>query len=628
MLLCLRWWSLFMVYLLTTLLLLLSSTPLSFSLEHHSFFPTHQIFQISGKYSSGVDLGWGISRERLVADNSSEEGEVDDEYSSSSGSSLVLAPRRTYRKDPLDGFQRYRGGWNISNRHYWAVHLSLSLSPKLFSFPCYKEHMYQIEELISSLSVTPPFHFLLLGQSGLWSSGFAYLSSVSATVAVEGSLMAILELLTPSLSFSSYSLPLLECTLSLSLPLSLSLTHTYTRAGFTRFETNFWPQIFSIGCVVLYTGQGKFHSSTINTLEYVVHQADVTSENLRNVSEYLSAAKQINVDQVSLSSNVQTDIDQIQAKISSSASTLADKTQDNSKDIKHLIESVRLALIILSAAMLLLTFLGFVFSIFGMQFPVYILVITGWIIVTGTFILCGIFLLLHNVTGDTCVAMNQWVQYPTAHTALDDILPCVDNATAQETLTRSKEVTSQLVDLVNTVISNVSNINFAPNFVPFYFNQSGPLVPSLCNPFNHDLTDRACTSGEVDLNNATQVWNGFVCQTSPNGICTTPGRLNPTMYGQMTAAVNVSYGLYHYGPFLVDLEDCTFVRQTFMEINAMYCPGLRRDSERIYVGLVMVSSAVMLSLVFWVIYGRERRHRVYTKEHMPRGDEGDNNKAT
>ncbi|KAF5748153.1 hypothetical protein HS088_TW04G00103 [Tripterygium wilfordii] len=36
------------------------------------------------------------------------------------GSTLVLAPKRTYRKDPLDGFKRYTQGWNISNHHYWA----------------------------------------------------------------------------------------------------------------------------------------------------------------------------------------------------------------------------------------------------------------------------------------------------------------------------------------------------------------------------------------------------------------------------------------------------------------------------------------------------------------------------
>lgn len=428
-------------------------------------------------------------------------------------SSLILAAKRTYRKDPFNNFKRYTGGWNISNRHYWA--------------------------------------------------------SVA-----------------------------------------------FTAAPF------FVVALICVGCIILYIGQGKFYSSTVNTLDYVVHQANTTADSLRNVSGYLAAAKLIAVDQVLLPGLVQTDIDRIQTKINSSANTLANKTEDNKDDIAGLVESVRLALIILSAIMLLLTFLGFVLSIFGMQAFVYILVIFGWILVTGTLILCGIFLVLHNVTADSCVAMNQWVQHPLAHTALDDILPCVDNATAQETLTKSKEVTSKLVDVVNQVITNISNNNFSPSFRPLYYNQSGPKLPMLCNPFYSDLTDRSCSPGEVDLSNATKVWDNYVCQVSPSGICSTTGRLTPIIYGQMAAAVNVSFGLYHYGPFLVDLEDCDFVRQTFGDIYRIYCPGLQRYSKWVYIGLVMVGLAVLLSLTFWVIYGRERRHRVYTKEHMPKPAEG------
>lgn len=60
-----------------------------------------------------VVLSWGRT-ERLVSDNSSEE-EMD--------STMVLAPRKTYRKDPLNDFKMYNGGWNISNPHYWAVSL-------------------------------------------------------------------------------------------------------------------------------------------------------------------------------------------------------------------------------------------------------------------------------------------------------------------------------------------------------------------------------------------------------------------------------------------------------------------------------------------------------------------------
>ena len=57
------------------------------------------------------------------------------EESSTGNSSLILAEKRTYRKDPLDNFNRYPGGWNISNQHYWAVSVFLKhLLILFFSF--------------------------------------------------------------------------------------------------------------------------------------------------------------------------------------------------------------------------------------------------------------------------------------------------------------------------------------------------------------------------------------------------------------------------------------------------------------------------------------------------------------
>uniref|UniRef100_A0A0A9EJB7 Uncharacterized protein n=1 Tax=Arundo donax TaxID=35708 RepID=A0A0A9EJB7_ARUDO len=204
------------------------------------------------------------------------------------------------------------------------------------------------------------------------------------------------------------------------------------------------------------------------------------------------------------------------------------------------------------------------------------------------------------------------------------ILSRVEPATANESLYRSRQVTFQLVNLVNQVITNVSNRSFPPMATPFYYNQSGPLMPTLCNPFTPDLSNRTSTRGEVTLDNATQVWKSFECQTttvSGAEICTTAGRVTPRIYGQMEAGVTMSQGMYQYGPFLVQLEDCTFVRDTFTTINQSYCPGLQRYSKWVYIGLVMVSSSVMLSLIFWVIYARKRRHRSYNKqfitEHQP-----------
>lgn len=250
-----------------------------------------------------------------------------------------------------------------------------------------------------------------------------------------------------------------------------------------------------------------------------------------------------------------------------------------------------------------------------------------------------------SVVADTCVAMHEWVAHPQSHTALDDILPCVDIATANESLYQSKEVTSQLVSVVNQAINNVINKNFPSNAPPLYYNQSGPLVPALCSPYTQSLNNRTCKAGEVDFSNASQVkftlsnfdyfsfaydslsmqvWQNYVCKTtvvSGNEICSTVGRITPNIYGQMTIAVNLSNGLEQYVPFLVALQDCTFVRQTFTTINENNCPGLGRYTKWIYVGLAMVSSAVMLSLIFWVLYARERRHRAYGKQFIARSHE-------
>ncbi|KAL6591437.1 hypothetical protein ACP70R_049940 [Stipagrostis hirtigluma subsp. patula] len=489
----------------------------------------------------------------LVARRSIAEAPVDTNITTNS--SFVLAADRTYRKDPLNGFRKYPGGWNISEVHYWAS-VGYTAAP-LFSIALVWFVLFFLVMLgICCHHCCCPHH------------SYKY-------------------------SRTAYAL-------------SLILLILFTCAAIA-------------GCVMLYDGQGKFHKSTTTTLDFVVSQANFTVDNLRNLSDSLSAAKKVDIGRFLLPADVQNQINEIQGKLNTSATDLATRTTDNSEKINKLLNRVRIALIVIAAVMLLLAFVGFLLSIFGLEFLVSVLVVTGWILVTGTFILCGVFLLLHNVVSDTCVAMDEWVAHPTEHTALDDIIPCVEPATANESLYRSRQVTFQLVNLVNQVITNVSNRNFPPMAMPFYYNQSGPLMPLLCNPFTPDLSNRTCSRGEVTLNNATQVWKSFECQTttvSGAEICTTVGRVTPRIYRQMEAGVTVSQGLYQYGPFLIQLEDCTFVRDTFTNINQNYCPDLQRYSKWVYVGLVMVSSAVMLSLIFWVIYARERRHRVYNKQFI------------
>lgn len=71
-----------------------------------------------------------------------------------------------------------------------------------------------------------------------------------------------------------------------------------------------------------------------------MNQVDLTAGQLRNVSDYFALAKQLQVDQIFLPSSVQTNIDEIETKINSSASALSDRTMENSDDIRDLVDSV------------------------------------------------------------------------------------------------------------------------------------------------------------------------------------------------------------------------------------------------------------------------------------------------
>jgi len=42
-------------------------------------------------------------------------------------SDTIRQSDNTIRVDPLDHFRKYRGGFNITNKHYWSVNLSTFL---------------------------------------------------------------------------------------------------------------------------------------------------------------------------------------------------------------------------------------------------------------------------------------------------------------------------------------------------------------------------------------------------------------------------------------------------------------------------------------------------------------------
>ncbi|KAL1317932.1 hypothetical protein HN51_070160 [Arachis hypogaea] len=456
---------------------------------------------------------------------------------------LVLAANRTDRPDILRRFCRYRGGWDIANRHYWA-----------------------------SVGFTGAAGFIL---AALWFISFGLAILIHACC--------------------GWGINIKDEGSHRSQRICLILILLFTCAA-------------AVGCILLSVGQDKFHDEALDTLHYVVNQSDYTVQTLRNVTEYLKLAKSIKVAQIFLPSDIMADIDNLNLDLNAAANTLSEKTHDNSVKIRKVFNDVRLALILMATVMLLLALVGLVLSILGHQHAILIFVISGWLLVATTFILCGVFMILNNAICDTCMAMGEWVENPHAESALSNILPCVDQRTTNRTLFQSKQVVTNIVSVVNRFIYSTADSNPTPSSINYY-NQSGPEMPPLCYPFDSQFKERQCTAQEVSASNASLVWKKYKCKISENGICNSVGRVTPEIYSELVAAVIESFALEHYTPILLSLQNCNFVRNTFKEITTSYCPPLNRYLKVINVGLGLISVGVLLCLILWILYANRPQQR-------------------
>ena len=103
------------------------------------------------------------------------------------------------------------------------------------------------------------------------------------------------------------------------------------------------------------------------------------------------------------------------------------------------------------------------------------------------------------------MAMGQWVDNPHAETALSNILPCVDQGTTNDTLYKSKLVVNDITNIINGFIGTYANSNAPSEANSNYYNQSGPLMPYLCYPYDSQLRDLECPSQAVSIANASVV---------------------------------------------------------------------------------------------------------------------------
>jgi hypothetical protein len=257
--------------------------------------------------------------------------------------SLVLAAKRTRRPDPLTNLTMYTGGWNISDQHYWAVRKPHQIRVLQIARTCLILLIFCATPLsavrdVHRGSALPRLHAVVDGLRRRASRHILLLLLLPEQEqhVLAGLLRQLFGASRHTHLGDNVTTLLLSCFdfIFVNGDFSPRFMKKSTLSLFRHFGCH------SAGCWILHCGQELFHSSAINTVDYVVGQGNLTFDSLRNFSNSLAAAKTIKVDEAFLPADVQQKIDVIEVKLSSSANELSTRALENSKKIENVVDRV------------------------------------------------------------------------------------------------------------------------------------------------------------------------------------------------------------------------------------------------------------------------------------------------
>ncbi|GAB4859199.1 hypothetical protein Ancab_010659 [Ancistrocladus abbreviatus] len=300
----------------------------------------------------------------------------------------------TVRIDPLHHLKKYRGGYDIRNKHYW-----------------------------SSTIFTGAYGF---GIGALW--------------------------LICGLIFGGYLLVTSFCLKKKSRKLQKrSPCHKQCYLWPVVVGTAF-VLLAIIASGVALGGETRLHSRAKTIMDIIIDTADEASTTIHNVT----AALQVMSESIEASSYASTDTTTFINATSKTLNDQAVDIERQAKRHRHQIQTgLDIVYIVTTAAMSLNLAALVALSASGtlrLRRIFYTLIILCWCLTTLCWLLFGAYYFLKNFSGDTCTALEDFQQNP-GNSSLSSILPCDELLSAKPAL---QDLSQEIYDLVHLVNANIS----------------------------------------------------------------------------------------------------------------------------------------------------------------------------
>uniref|UniRef100_A0A1D1XY30 Lipoate-protein ligase A n=1 Tax=Anthurium amnicola TaxID=1678845 RepID=A0A1D1XY30_9ARAE len=306
---------------------------------------------------------------------------------------------RTARIDPLDGFKKYRGGYNITNKNYWSSTVFTGIYGYGIALLC------------------------LLG--GLVYACFLFVTTLCCFTKGKNKSMGH------------------PCPKSWSMPIGVLFT-----------------LLAIVASVVVLVGSSRFNSranSVKNIIEETAHRASGTIYNVT------SSVKVMEDDpELSANLKVSKPLSVASRKLNDEASNIRRKAEKNVRMISRglkILNATTLGIVSLNMVSIL-ALLGSDFL--KLQRPFHLLIVLSWLLTTLCWAHFGLYFFLDRFAGDTCVALDEYRQDP-RDSSLSTILPCNNRLAAKSVLRDTRAGIHDLIAQVNANISALQSSTTLPN---------------------------------------------------------------------------------------------------------------------------------------------------------------------
>lgn len=369
----------------------------------------------------------------------------------------------------------------------------------------------------------------------------------------------------------------------------------------------FLLSVVAVGCsVVLFVACKKFTSQAYNVEDVLVEAAQNATDNIHSVTATLDDVKGV-VRPYDLA--LFGTLNSTETKLNSLALVVHEKVFVNKKTYQLVFKIIEIVLLVVTSLNLLLTVLGFASTFLRWRRFFYFIIVVTWIFIALTWVMFGFFLVVHNLADDTCLAFKEYLQDP-RNTTLDDLLPCADLASSS---TQYKQVR---VSMKNVLTSATSQFLY-------YTNGSTSLV-GVCDPIGpapaYNYTG-ICANDTLPIGELADLVEPFVCNgTKAACLKSYPFYVSQATYNYIAAMTTASQSILDKFPVLEGLTNCSLVTNPISTMVNFRCGPAKVAINRIWIAFAVLSSIMILLIIFWCLANRRNTEQRYITSIAPQSE--------